>query len=1008
MAYYCLLPLFGMMVNLLLGFYVIGIDARSRENRLFFLLTMALAFWCGINFLMHSAPTLELAFFWSRLDTWGTSFTAVLSLHFFLAYTRVRPTPMLWLILAILYIVALVLAVLDQTTLLIDTEPTAQPWGISLAPGPLYPLNILFILGCIGGGMLLMFRFHARAASVKERKQALLIIIAAAVPFFGGVFTEILPVFLSLSIPPLSTPLSTFMVLLVVYSIHRYKLMIPLEHQLRAVEEKYEKLFNTIPDAIALLAGDGRIMEVNDPLARTLGLTREEAIGRNVRALLPAEKAGGVMDTARAALSSGKIKELPGRLGERYYHNLYIPAWQLSGEYILWISRDITDQKRAEEALRAQEKSLADIIEGSPIPTYVLDAEHRVTHWNLSLERLTGISAADMIGTRYHWRVFYEKERPVIADLLLDGRLDQLEVYYKGKYQPALLAGSFEAMDFFPDLGGQDRWLHFTACPLRDNDGRVTAAITILQDFTDRKTAEEELRASEEKFRILAENANDIIWTSDLDLNLTYISPSLERLTGFVPEEAVGNKIYQPLPPDSKELALEAFNETMRREEAGESMTEMPIMELEHNCKDGSTIWIEVNIAVMRDSAGQAVGLMGVSRDISDRRKSQEALQEAKHQAEEANQAKSQFLANMSHEIRTPMNGILGMVELLSSTPLNAEQKEYADIIYNSANSLLEIINDILDVSRIEAGRMDIVAEPFNLLETVHGVKNILRYAAENKGLELIVDYDAPSMVIGDRTRVRQILMNLGANAVKFTKEGTVRIRVRYDTDQSLFILSVSDTGIGIPAKMHGTIFELFRQVDGGTARKYEGTGLGLSISRNLAELMGGKIAVESEEGMGSTFTVTLPLALSDMPAEEENSGEGDYAVPDDNMAVLVVEDNSASLLLMQHLLGKSGWTVETARDGTEALEKMQQQRYRAVFLDIHMPEMDGFEVARTIRDPDSPVLDHNLYIIAMTADAAEEDRRNCLAAGMNDYIAKPVNAEIINRALGRSFRTKQ
>ncbi|MFW5989302.1 MAG: PAS domain S-box protein, partial [Desulfosudaceae bacterium] len=964
-------------------------------------------FWSGINFLMHSAPTMELAFFWSRFDTLGSALTAVLALHFFMAFTRLPMTVKVRGTLLVLYGLAVILGVLDQATLLIDAEPEAHSWGVSFSPGPLYGLSVLFIVGCVGSGLLMVIRFYGRSAGSNERRQALLLIIAVSVPFVGGITTEIMPVFMDLDIPPLSTTLTTFMVFMVVYSVHRYKLMIPLESQLQAAEEKFEKLFNTIPDAIALIADDGRIMEVNDTLTGLFGLTREEALGRYVRNLLPPGAARQVMSTAREAFSTGQVQELEGRLEGRYFHNLYIPARQLSRQYVLWISRDISDRKQAEDALLSKEKSLSDIIEGSPIPTYVLDSDHRVTHWNLGLERLTGVAAADMVGTKNHWRVFYEEKRPVIADLLLDNRIDQLDRYYQDKYQPSLLPGSFEALDFFPHLGDTGRWLHFSACPLRDDAGRINAVVTILQDITDRKTAEEELRASEEKFRILAENANDIIWTTNLNLETTYISPSLTRLTGFLPEEALHDKAYRPLPPDSRKLALETFENCMEREAAGEKVSGLPILELEHYCRDGSTIWIEVNIAVLRDSTGKAIGLMGVSRDISDRKKSEQALKEAKQQAEEANRAKSQFLANMSHEIRTPMNGILGMVELLSSTPLNAEQKEYSDIIYNSANSLLEIINDILDVSRIEAGRLDIKAEPFNLLETVHGVKNILRYAAENKGLELSVDYEAPATVIGDRTRVRQILMNLGGNAVKFTKEGSVSIRVRYDEEESLFILTVSDTGIGIPRELHESIFELFRQVDGGTARKYEGTGLGLTISRNLTELMGGRISVESEEGRGTTFTVRLPLQLSEAPAEEESNQTGSSPEPEEGDMVLVVEDNSASLLLMQHLLSREGWLVDTARNGSEALEKMKQGRYRAVFLDIHMPELDGFEVTRLVRDPSSPVADHDVYIIAMTADAMEEDRQACLQAGMNDYVAKPVNADVINRALARAYRAK-
>ncbi|MEW6079662.1 MAG: PAS domain S-box protein [Thermodesulfobacteriota bacterium] len=771
------------------------------------------------------------------------------------------------------------------------------------------------------------------------------------------------------------------------------------------------------------------------------------------------------------------------------------------------------------------------IIEASPIATFVLGKDHRIVYWNRSLENLTGIPAAEIVGTNRQWRAFYDKERPVMADLILDGDLDRIEAYYAGKYRPSPLTGGYEALDFFPRFGDEGKWLFFTASPLLDEQGTMTGAMTTLQDITalkrteaelrdrearyrlltenatdiiwtadmkmrltyispsvervlgyspeeaqslpvqalvtpesyqqamkvmndeldrmatvsqgrpttlvvemvrkdgatvwtevnatwlrdegggvkgilgvsrditERKTTEDLLRASEEKFRLLAENANDIIWIRDLHLNLVYINRAIERIRGFTPEEEMARSPEQSLTADSLERVRRMFSEAMARESSGKLLTEPYILEVEALCKDGSTKWMEMSMNWLRNRDGRAEGIIGISRDISERRQVELELRRAEQLADQANQAKSQFLANVSHEIRTPMNGVLGMVELLKSTGLNAEQMDYADTIYQSASSLLEIINDILDISKIESGKMNLHEEIFNLEECVDGIREILDYPARNKGLNLTVHYLAPRWVLGDKTRVRQILTNLTGNAVKFTDKGQVTIRVDYHQATACFRIAVSDTGIGIPEGMQKTVFESFRQVDGSVSRRYEGTGLGLSIAKNMAELMGGRIELESRVGQGSTFTVFLPLKASDDGTSEAKGTEAvNYVV--EGLYVMVAEDNPASLKLMETMLKKRGCHVDTAGSGKEVLDKLRRRRYDLILMDVSMPAPDGFETTRIIRDPRSSVLDHDVHIVAMTAHALEGDRERCLQAGMNDYLSKPVNGDKLDQAL--------
>ncbi len=771
------------------------------------------------------------------------------------------------------------------------------------------------------------------------------------------------------------------------------------------------------------------------------------------------------------------------------------------------------------------------ILESSPIATFVLDKKHRITHWNKSLQELTGIPAEEIVGTNQQWRAFYEEERPIMADLILDGAVGKIETYYAGKFRPSALVGGYEAVDFFPRFGKEGKWLFFTVSPLFDDQGTMTGAMTTLQDITalkrvenelkereiryrllaenamdiiwtfdlnmrltyaspslerlmgfspeealalrletfltpdayqhvlnvfnkelekvssagtgqptililecvrkdgttfwtetsatwlrhqdgkvrgvlgvtrdvtERKSADEKLRASEERFRLLAEQVSDTIWIRDMDLNMTYVSPSVIKLTGYTPEEEKARSLEEVLTPESRDRALQMFQEALSKEQAGVKVDEPYVLELEQYFKNGSLKWTEISMTWLRDASGRAEGVIGVTRDISERKQVEFELRRAEELAEQANQAKSQFLANVSHEIRTPMNGVLGMVELLKSTELNDEQMDYANTIYHSASSLLDIINDILDVSKIEAGQMQLKEEAFDLEKCVAGVKGILEYSAINKGLDLSVYYNGPRWVVGDKTRLRQIIMNLTGNAIKFTDKGQVSIRVNYQSSHGFFRIAVSDTGIGIPKNLHQAVFDSFRQVDGGVARRYEGTGLGLTISKHMAELMGGHIELESLEGQGSTFTLVLPLRLS----EDESLCEPidqDVSCQVDGVYVLVAEDNPASLKLMESMLKKRGCHVDSAGSGKEVLEKLRRRRYNVVFMDVSMPAPDGFETTRIVRDPSSSVLEHDVHIVALTAHALAGDRERCLQAGMNDYLAKPIKGDRLDEIL--------
>jgi len=384
-------------------------------------------------------------------------------------------------------------------------------------------------------------------------------------------------------------------------------------------------------------------------------------------------------------------------------------------------------------------------------------------------------------------------------------------------------------------------------------------------------------------------------------------------------------------------------------------------------------------------------------------KKTRDQLVEAAREAEEANRSKSEFLANMSHEIRTPLTGVIGMTEMLMYTPLSSEQKDYIETINISSETLLTIINDILDLSKIEAGEFSLASEPFDLEKAVHGVARIIAPQAEKKKLDVRVLFQpgVSYRVVGDQIRVRQIIFNLVGNAVKFTHEGGIDIRVHSEDrceDNCHFHIEIKDTGIGIEPAFIDAIFDKFTQVDASHTRKYGGTGLGLPVTRQLVEIMGGSLRVESTPGKGSVFHVVLPLSMDT---------ETDEAVPDESLeetaeeigpmgvnrggtgyaTILLAEDNKINQKLIRAIIKKAGYYLDIVEDGKAALEKVRTGAYDLVLMDIQMPEMNGLDATKAIRQAGFA----EIPVIAMTASAFEKDRKMCLDAGMNDFISKPL-----------------
>jgi two-component system sensor histidine kinase/response regulator len=505
-------------------------------------------------------------------------------------------------------------------------------------------------------------------------------------------------------------------------------------------------------------------------------------------------------------------------------------------------------------------------------------------------------------------------------------------------------------------------------------------------EVVERRRSEAATLASEERYRALVVNAPQIIMTVDRDFKIVFINRLLEGLSS---DRVIGSDFLKYHPASDQKPLREAFNDVFQ---FGQTRT----LEVLGPGASGSTAWYSLTLAPSR-SGDKITSAIVLATDVTERHNAELELIKARDLAESGNRAKSEFLATMSHELRTPMNGVIGFTHLLMDTPLNGEQREFAETIRTSGESLLKLINDILDISKIESGKFELQRAPFNAAELVQNVAEAMSGKAEEKGLTftIAVDASAPTQVETDAARLRQVLVNVIENAIKFTDKGGISIRVANDETASAphVRVSVRDTGIGIPREKHPLLFQKFTQVDGSMSRKFGGTGLGLAICKQLIELMSGTIGVESAPGHGSTFWITLP-ALKSAPAPKEEKPIVSAPKPRGGIRVLLAEDNVVNQRVASLYLKKLGCEVDLAENGRIACEMMERDAYRCIFMDMLMPEMDGIEATEKIRATS------DIPIIAVTANAMPGDRERCLAAGMNDYIAKPLKADDLRRAL--------
>jgi PAS domain S-box-containing protein len=520
-----------------------------------------------------------------------------------------------------------------------------------------------------------------------------------------------------------------------------------------------------------------------------------------------------------------------------------------------------------------------------------------------------------------------------------------------------------------------------------------------------RKAVEEYLVESEQRIRSIVENVIDAIITIDSRGIVQTFNPAAERIFGYTADDVIGKNLQNIVTEEHKnrhDTYIENYLKTGNRKIIGTTR------EIMGERKDKTHFPMELSISEMR--IGNEIGFIGILRDISERKRIESELIAARQEAEKANHAKSDFLAVMSHEIRTPMNGILGMTHLVLDTDLTPEQRENLSMVNYSAESLLSLINDILDYSKIEAGKLDLDCSDFRIRQHIEETMRFLSVKANEKKVNLIheVAADVPEVVSGDLGRIRQIVVNLVGNAIKFTEAGEVSLNVRVESqsnDEVELQFAVRDTGIGISAEKQEMIFSPFIQADSSTTRQYGGTGLGLSITAQLVALMNGKIWLESEQGKGSTFYFTCKLGvrkndsgidvLKDLPV----AGKDVPALKP--LRILLAEDNPVNQKLATLMLKKAGHIVIVARNGLETVEKFRSEAFNLILMDVQLPEMDGLEATRVIRESERDT-GRRIPIIAMTAGAFKKDEEECLRAGMDAYISKPISRSILFNTIQR------
>jgi PAS domain S-box-containing protein len=729
------------------------------------------------------------------------------------------------------------------------------------------------------------------------------------------------------------------------------------------------------PEIHCILDFKGKILFVNDAVTRLLGYTVEQAMTMEVWNICFPEDGRRVTRSIEEGIRDGSKDlniefRITGSDGAVKWF-----SWSLVAKDKRWYTygKDITESKRVESDL-VKLSFVASKVNNAVV---INDASNRVTWVNAAFEKITGFTFDDVRGKR-------------LGDLIAGPKTDLELVEEVRRLTEKRQSFTIDMLAYRKDR--QEIWLSVYNTVVLDEQGNIDAEVEIIIDITEKKRAEEELQI----LSLVASKTDTGVSIQDKEGITTWVNKSLERMTGYTLKELRGHQMGNILSPNFHDQELIQRSRDKSRNNQSYSI------EVLGEKKDGTPIWFSISNTPILNSRGIVDRQIDLISDITQRKQVEKEMMEAKEQALKLSQAKEMFLSVMSHEIRTPLNAVIGMTHLLLDNDPKVSQIDDLNILKFSGENVLHIVNDILDFTKIETGRMELEIFPFSLKTLANDIINSLQVNVKKNGNQLILLFDPeiPVQVSGDKNRLYQILMNLLGNAIKFTDKGVVQLRIKLagNTErESVVRFEIEDNGIGIPKDKQHYIFETFTQAKTDISRKYGGTGLGLAITKKLLNMFNSEITVNSVEGKGTTFAFEIKFSkTADKSASPGLDTEMSVFI---GKKILVVDDNEINILIAKRILSKWGLEIDAAINGYEAIDKIMSNHYDLVFMDIKMPGIDGFETTGIIRDI-SDTYYKEIPIIALTASTLKNDHFKFVECGMNGHVLKPFNPEEIKQLL--------